>query len=427
MLLAIAVLTGLTLSGLPTARQGEPQMPVAASHVEAFAASRRHVGRLERWRRPVAVAGAVAAVAVAAAAGAAPASAGSGEPTVIASGLDSPRGLTVVHGDTVLVTEAGHGGDGPCIMGSAGAQVCLGQTGAVTAIHPAREHTYEQRRIVTLPSLASPTEALGPHDVAIGSSGRLLVMLGLGAPPASRAQLGDGGALLGQLVSVKPFGRVRPVADLAAFEAAHDPDQRLPGTHVDSNPYGLGVTAHGVFAADAGGNTVLRIGRGGALSPIAVFAPRFVAGPDPGSQIPMQSVPTAVTRGPDGDLYVGELTGFPFPMGGAKVWRLKRGEQPQVYAEGFTNIVDIAFDRRGRLHVLEMFENGILAPPPPQGELPPGRLVRVQRDGSQTEIAAGVLNVPGSLAFGSDGSIYVSNKSAAGPGAGEVLRIRTHK
>jgi len=311
-------------------------------------------------------------------------------------------------------------------VGSAGAQVCLGQTGAVTAIQRAGQHTYEQRRIATLPSLASPTEVLGPHDVAIGSSGRLLVMLGLAAPPASRAQLGDGGALLGQVVSVKPFGRTRPVADLAAFEAAHDPDQGLPGTHVDSNPYGLAVTAHGVFAADAGGNTVLRVGRDGALSSIAVFAPRFVAGPDPGSQIPMQSVPTAVTRGPDGALYVGELTGFPFPMGGAKVWRLERGEQPQVYAEGFTNIVDIAFDRRGRLHVLEMFENGILAPPP-QGELPLGRLVRVLRDGSQTEIADGALHVPGSLAFGSDGSIYVSNKSTAGPGAGEVLRIRTHK
>ncbi|MEA2274729.1 MAG: hypothetical protein QOI98_3437 [Solirubrobacteraceae bacterium] len=402
-------------------------MPVATPHVDVVAASRRSMGRLERWRRPVALAGVVAAAAVGAAAGAAPVSASSGGPDVevIAGGLDNPRGLTVVHGDTVLVTEAGRGGDGPCIMGSAGAQVCLGQTGAVTAVRRAREHTYVQRRIVTLPSLASPTEALGPHDVAIGSSGELVVALGLGAPPASRAQLGEGGALLGQLVRVDSFGRIRPVADLAAFEAAHDPDQGLPGTHVDSNPYGLHVTGHGVFAADAGGNTVLRIGRGGVLSPIAVFAPRFVAGPDPGSQIPMQSVPTSVTRGSDGALYVGELTGFPFPVGGAKVWRLERGEQPQVYAEGFTNIVDIAFDRRGRLHVLEMFKNGILAPPP-EGQLPPGRLVRVERDGSKTEIADGALNVPGSLAFGSDGSIYVSNKSSAGPGAGEVLRIRTH-
>jgi hypothetical protein len=367
------------------------------------------------------VAAAGAAVALAA-----PVSASADEPDVevIAGGLDNPRGLTVLHGDTVLVTEAGRGGDGPCIIGAGGAEVCLGQTGAVTAIRRGHGREYEQHRIATLPSLANPAETVGPHDVAIGSRGELLVTIGLGAPPASRTQLGSDGAMLGQLVRVKPFGRTRPVADLAAFEDAQDPDQGLPGTHPDSNPYGLLATDHGVFATDAGGNTVLRTRRGGEISPIAVLAPRFVPGPEPDSRIPMQSVPTTVTHGPDGALYVGELTGFPFPKGAAKVWRLERGEKPEVYAEGFTNIIDIAFDRRGRLHVLEIFENGLLAQPP-EGELPPGRLVRVERDGSHTEIADGALSVPGSLAIGRDGSIYVSNKSAAGPGAGEVLRIRT--
>jgi hypothetical protein len=375
-------------------------------------------GTPRRWW--VALAGAVAAVALAAPAGA---NAGGPEVDVIAAGLDNPRGLTVLHGDTVLVTEAGRGGDGPCIIGAGGSEVCLGHTGAVTAIRRGRHHEFEQRRIATLPSLGNADEALGPSDVAIGSRGELLVTLGLGAQPARRAQLGDGGALLGRLVTVTPFGRTRPVADLAAFEGAHDPDQGLPGTQPDSNPYGLLATARGIFAADAGGNTVLRIGRGGEIAPIAVLPPRFVPGPEPGSQIPMQSVPTTVARGPDGALYVGELTGFPFPKGGANVWRLERGEEPEVYAQGFTNVIDIGFDRRGRLHVLELFEDGLLAPPP-DGELPPGRLVRVERDGRHTEIADGALSLPGSFAFGRDDSIYLSNKSAAGPGAGEVLRIR---
>ena len=87
-------------------------------------------------------------------------------------------------------------------------------------------------------------------------------------------------------------------------------------------------------------------------------------------------------------------------------------------------LFDIAFDRRGRLHVLEVFKNGLPAPPP-AGELPPGRLVRVERNGGQTEIAAGALSKSGSFAFGRDGSIYVSNKSAACRGAGEILRIRS--
>jgi hypothetical protein len=372
-------------------------------------------GRRRWW---VAAASALAAVALAAPVGA---NADGPRVHVIARGLDNPRGLTVLHGDTVLVTEAGHGGDGPCIIGAGGSEVCLGQTGAVTAIR----HGYE-RRIARLPSLGNADEALGPNDVAIGSRGELLVTVGLGAHPARRAQLGDGGALLGQVVSVKPFSRTRPVADLAAFESAHDPDQGLPGTLPDSNPYGLLATGQGVVATDAGGNTVLRVGRGGEIAPIAVLPPRFVPGPETGSQIPMQSVPTAVTRGPDGALYVSELTGFPFPKGGAKVWRLEPGEEPEVYAEGFTNVIDIGFDRRGRLHVLEIFEDGLLAPPP-EGELPPGRLVRVERDGTQTELADGALSLPGSFAFGRDGSIYVSNKSAAGAGAGEVLRIATSR
>jgi DNA-binding CsgD family transcriptional regulator len=42
-----------------------------------------------------------------------------------------------------------------------------------------------------------------------------------------------------------------------------------------------------------------------------------------------------------------------------------------VYATGFTNIIDIAFDRHGRLLVLEIFKNGL-----PSGD-PTGSLVRI--------------------------------------------------
>jgi hypothetical protein len=47
------------------------------------------------------------------------------------------------------------------------------------------------------------------------------------------------------------------------------------------------------------------------------------------------------------------------------------GHQPTVYATGFTNIIDIAFDRHGRLLVLEIFKNGL-----PSGD-PTGSLVRI--------------------------------------------------
>ena len=251
---------------------------------------------------------------------------------VIATGLDNPRGLIVAPGGVVLVTEAGAAGVGPCAPGPGGAEFCLSRTGAVTAIWQG-----QQRRVVTgLPSFGAPdgSEVLGPHDIALTSSD-VLVTIGLGTDPANRAALGRGGRLIGQLVRLTPDGP-RGFADLARFEARNDPDQGQPGTGPDSNPFGLLPGRDGsVVATDAGGNDLLRIDRHGRISVIAVFPVRPTPGPG-GVIIPMDFVPTTVVRGPDGAYYVGQLTGFPFPPGGARVWRVVPGKAPTVYADGFT-------------------------------------------------------------------------------------------
>src|SRR3954454_1634206 len=56
---------------------------------------------------------------------------GSGGPTVIASGLDSPRLLSFGPHGALYVPEAGSGGSGPCVAGPTG-RVCFGRTGALT-------------------------------------------------------------------------------------------------------------------------------------------------------------------------------------------------------------------------------------------------------------------------------------------------------
>ncbi|HEX6870266.1 MAG TPA: ScyD/ScyE family protein [Micromonosporaceae bacterium] len=336
--------------------------------------------------------------------------------TVIARGLDNPRGLAIGPDGVVLVTEAGRGGSGPCLPGSAGEQLCLGATGAITAIWKGHQH-----RIATgLPSLSneSKTDVLGPHDLVL-SRGGLFVSIGLGANPANRPLLGAAGQLTGQIVRLKPSGKVSAFADLAAYELANNPDQGQPGTAVDSNPYGL--LAHpkgGVVATDAGGNDLLRVDKKGHISLLAVFPVTPTPAPD-GTVVPMQFVPTTVVRGPDGAYYVGQLTGFPFPVGGAKVWRIVPGHAPTVYASGFTNIIDIAFDHHGRLLVLEMFKNGLLS------NDPTGALIRVERNGSHTELASTGLVTPSSVAVGSDGCIYIANKGTL-VGQGEVLRLSPH-
>jgi len=142
----------------------------------------------------------------------------------------------------------------------------------------------------------------------------------------------------------------------------------------------------------------------------------------PGSKIPAESVPTSVAKGPDGAWYVGELTGFPFQVGLARIWRVVPGHAPTVFATGFTNIIDLQFDRHGRLYVLEMAKSGLLAAEAPGGNTN-GALIRINRDGSRTEIASAGLTLPGGVAIDGRGHIYVTINSTS-PGTGKVVRIK---
>jgi hypothetical protein len=338
---------------------------------------------------------------------------------ILAEGLDNPRGLALGPNGALYVAEAGRGGAGPCTVGAEG-EVCYGKTGAITRIWGG-----QQERIVTgLPSLAFPDSnanpggnATGPHDVAVLGPGNVFTLIGLGFDPAVRAPdgpLGANGAAFGQLVLLSGAGG--NVADIAGFEAVANPDGQAP----DSNPFSLFSTLDGHFVADAGANALLHVTLDGTVSTVATFpirpvdAPPFLELPD-GAQLPMQSVPTTVTYGPDGALYVGELTGFPFPLGAARVYRIRAGKA-EMFAEGFTNIVDIAFGPNGDLYVLEIATNSLLS-----GDTT-GALIRVPANGAAHEIVASEgLFMPSSVLVGPQG-IYVSNCGVCA-GAGQVVHI----
>lgn len=332
--------------------------------------------------------------------------------TTVATGLDNPRGLAFGQDGALYVAEAGVGGAGPCFPGPEGGEVCFGTSGAITRIGHGRP--YEVVR--GLPSIAEAGghNAIGPSDVS--SRGELYFTVGLGADPALRAQLpAVGQQAAGWLLRDKKHGW-RQVADIAGFEASANPDGGLP----DSNPQSLLDSRGDLIVADAGGNSLVRVSSRGKVSTIATFpdqlvdAPPFLGGASPRTKIPSQAVPTSVVRGPDGAYYVGTLTGFPFAVGSARVFRVVPGKAPKVYAEGFTNIMDLAFGDDGRLYVLEHAVNGILA-----GD-GVGALIRVGRGGSQHVVAEFVS--PGGLTI-RGGSAYVSNCGTC-PGDGTVVKVR---
>ena len=329
---------------------------------------------------------------------------------VVASGLDNPRGLAFGTDGALYVVEAGRGGtsslclplpDGPGVR-------CYGPTGAVTRVRGLGD---QQRVITGLPSLApaSGEGATGPHDIAFAMN-RAWITVGLGGNPAVRAPFDAAGIRLGSLVRVLPTGQWDYVVDISAHEAANNPD----GTTVDSNPYGLLVLSDRAVVADAGANALIQISLDATTSTLAVF-PQRPGGPNP----VMQAVPTTVVRGADGNYYVGELTGQPFPVGAARVYRVPSGGgTPTILATGFTNIIDIAFGPGGEGYVLEHDADGII---PPLGPGVTGRVVRLNLDGTRNVIAPNLVK-PGGIAIGPDGALYVTNRSIF-PGIGEVVRI----
>src|SRR4029450_9905778 len=114
------------------------------------------------------------------------------------------------------------------------------------------------------------------------------------------------------------------------------------GGAFDSNPYGVLPQPGRVVFTDAGGNSLNALAADRSISNLPAFFDRLV--PFMGRQVPMQAVPTTVAKGPDGALYVGQLTGFPFPAGAANVYRVPAdGGAPTIFSSGFTKIIDIAF------------------------------------------------------------------------------------
>jgi hypothetical protein len=418
-----------------------------------------------RHRNGAALAGSLALVAALAA----PAFAQDPTIEVVAEGLDTPRGIDIASDGSLWVAAAGANGD-TCMDDG----FCYGPTGAILHITDGDV----QKVIEGLPSAGSEMEVGGVSDVALIDDENFYFIMNLGTDPGDRVGMPPELATAGWLMHGSSDGTVEPVADISAFESTDDPDAEFTGGQPDSNPFSVAVGDGGVAVADAGGNDLLLVDDSGTVSLAALFPPTMhefskallaQMGPPPEGEggppaesaapaasdvpaesaapaegeemaseapadgaggdsdmvsIPVQAVPTSVVVGPDGAYYVGQLTGGPFPIGGASVFRVVPGEDPTVYATGFTNIIDLGFASDGTLYVAEIVHDGLMGvfggEAPPVGavlSVPPG-------GGDPTVVASGEqVMAPGGLAVGADGSVYVTTGTIMGPGAGAVIKI----
>lgn len=361
--------------------------------------------------------------------------------SVVADGLDNVRGLNFAPDGSLYITESGVGGDGRCIPGPSleGLLSCAGNSGAVTRVKDGK-----QERVLTgLPSIALRPigdTGEGPQDIQFDAAGNAYLLMGYGGNPTIK-DFPDNSPSWGQLYKVDfSKGSLTSIANLPKYELANNSDGEATldsSGEVASNPYAFTIKDNTAYIVDAAANNIMRVGLDGSnLTSLAVLpkqtivnpifptpAPGQISPPDapPPGQIPdavsIQSVPTGVVFGPDGALYVSEFTGFPFPEGKARIFRVGLDGATSVYADGFTQLSDLEFDAQGNLYALQYGNQ-----PQWQGQSD-ASVIQIASDGTRTLLASGNgLQSATALTVGTDGAIYVSSKGDRA-GLGQVLRI----
>ena len=240
-------------------------------------------------------------------------------------------------------------------------------------------------------------------------------------------------------------GYTEMVADLSEFEREYDPDafegpmwknQACEATDgfqagPQNNPFKLtALSRESVIVADAAANTVLYANTSGEIDWKAILTPptdengwrvRWNTEVD-GEEIPcyVQPVPTSVAVGPDGYLFVGELTGALAggpPIGLSRVWKLpadatnvictEDGSTPcNVLIDGLTSVMDVEVGPDGLLYVVELDENSWFATFP-GAERAGGTVSVYTRDGEFLEDIATGLVFPSAITFDKKGNLWV--------------------
>ena len=351
-----------------------------------------------------------------------PASA-AGTITPVASGLHSPRGIAFVNGK-LLVAEAGLGG-ADCFDGGPGAgMVCIGPTGRISWINNGLPTPLVTGLFSETARGGLDTE--GPAGLSV-NEGRILAQIGtppqeVPSPPTLSAGASAlGKAQAGLLISVHRNGSWNTVAHVGESDFNYTtsfPEPPGPGTQEhDSNPYGVLATDEGAYVADAGSNTLDRIGEDGAIKILIHDPTRFDSNPN---AFPSDAVPTCVVRTEDG-LLVGELSGRLLLVHG-KTFSV-------VNAPLLSHVTGCTGDGHGNVYFVDMFGSGPVFVPPPGSKFFIGNVVKYNTGSGKFSMLADGLRLPNMDTVGPDGNLYVTVGSIcpAFPGCagatGGVIRI----
>lgn len=365
----------------------------------------------------------------------APPAAASGAPriTMVVGGLAAPRGITFDGRGAMYVAESGVIGAGPVGTTTSGRvdKFRLGHSS------PTWSTGFDSLYVTEDPS--QPPDVLGPEGLSslggrCNSDERGSCPITLIMSESTRGVLAaTGGQVIapqaGKLYHLdRRTGVATQTADVGSqmYQFTSANRSLFPSDFPDSNPFGVLVTRFGhsdrtrTFVADSGANTISEIMRNGTARIVSYIPNETV--------VPFRdATPTCIAQGPDGYLYVGTLhfvanLFVPGTGGLSDVWRVNPNANfptaPTLWASGLTTVTGCTFDRRGNFWASEMFAGGL-------GASPPGDVVRIpfRHPTVQDRFGAGKLAVPGDIAQGPDGAMYVTVGSSAPGVNGAVMRL----
>jgi hypothetical protein len=343
--------------------------------------------------------------------------------TVVASGLQGPRGLHFGPDGDLYVAEAGTGGTNS--TGGECAQVPT-PVGPYTGGMTARISKFDKNwnRTTVASGLPSTVDAMGDlqgvSDLQFVNE-TLYALVSGGGCSHGNPLWPDGVYVVNQF-----NGKWGVVADISSFMQANpvqypNPDDFEP----DGTPYSMVAVNNKLDAVEPNSGQVLEADpkSGKITRQIDVSASQG------------HIVPTAIVQN-NGGFLLGNLNLFPIEPNTSRVMTLSRSSGDQSSAPGmsvpgpfhitsskagFATVVGLAFGPNGLLYVLQLSAGTPYGYP----GLGAGKVTRINRDGSLTDVVTG-LSVPTAMTFGPKGQLYISNFGAAPAGAGQIVMATVH-
>jgi hypothetical protein len=325
--------------------------------------------------------------------------------TVIANGLDSPRGFTWGSDGTLYLALAGRGGDAhfPVVPGYT---IDNGLTSSVVTVADGCTTPVVQGLVSTL--WEEPGWVWGAMDVAILGDDLYVLVSGAGpswASPSSRSGV----------FSILADGTMTLVADISSWLPDNPPQVAPPeGPSPDGSLFDLEATSDALLLSDAVNGLIIKVTPDGTISTFA----------DLSDQHP---VPTGIAVDAEDNAYVTFETVPPYADGSTKVVKITPDGTVSDAWTGLTRVADLELGPDGMLYAAELSTNNTDEAPFVHPNT--GRIVRQSGPDSLEVVAAG-LDFPVGLGFGPDGALYVSGPAngataaaGANAGAGWLARV----